>query len=66
MLNHSTVLSENPHFHPPASVAAPVGLEGVNRKPATRADSIPQRRIPAKQLSCKTCLGKCCIGRCRF
>jgi hypothetical protein len=66
MLNHSTILSESPHFHPPVSVAPPIALQGLVRKPAARAESTLQRCVPPKRLSCKTCLGKCCIGRCRF
>src|ERR1035438_1052192 len=66
MLNHSTILSESPHFHPPVSVAPPIMFEGVVRKPTARAESAPQRRVPPKRLCCKTCQGKCCIGRCRF
>jgi len=66
MLNHSTILSESPHFHPPANAAPPMMLEGIRRKPTPGTEPAPQRRAPTKQLSCKTCLGKCCIGRCRF
>jgi hypothetical protein len=65
MLNASTLLSEGSHFHPPASVAAPIPLQAVARRPLTRVEALPQPR-PSKRLSCKTCLGKCCIGRCRF
>jgi len=66
MLNHSTIVSESPHFHPPASAAPPIALQGVIRQRAASGESTPQRRVPPKRLSCKTCLGKCCIGRCRF
>ena len=66
MLNQSTIVSENPHFHPPASVAPPITLQGVIGKSAARAESTPQRRVPPKRIFCKTCLGKNCIGRCRF
>jgi hypothetical protein len=66
MLNQATIVSESAHFHPPASVAAPMTLQGVVRKPMASAESTPLRRVPLKRLSCKTCQGKCCIGRCRF
>jgi hypothetical protein len=66
MLNHSTVVSESPHFHPPVRVTQPISLQGFTQKAGARAETAPQRRVTSKQLSCKTCLGKCCIGRCRF
>jgi hypothetical protein len=65
MLNQSAIVSESPHFHPPASVAPPITLQGVVRKPAAR-ESTPQRILPSKRLCCQTCQGKSCIGRCRF
>ena len=34
MLNHSTIVSESPHYHPPASAAAPIMLQGVTQKPS--------------------------------
>jgi len=66
MLNHSTIVSESPHFHPHGSAAPPITLQGVVRKQGASAESAPQRRVAPKRLSCKTCQGKCCIGRCRF
>ncbi len=66
MLNHSTIVSESPHYHPPASAAAPIMLQGVTQKPSGAGKTTPQRHVPPKRISCKTCLGKCCIGRCRF
>jgi hypothetical protein len=66
MPNQSTILSENPQFHPSMSVATLLALEGGLRKPAARAESFPERRVLPKRVSCKTCQGKCCIGRCRF
>ncbi|MGC9946744.1 MAG: hypothetical protein ABSF64_10290 [Bryobacteraceae bacterium] len=66
MLNHSMIVSESPHFHPPASATPPITLQGFVRKSAANGDSASQGRILSKRLSCKTCLGKCCIGRCRF
>ena len=66
MLNHSTILSESPHFHPLASATPPIKLQVVFRKPAVNGESAALRRVPSKRLSCKTCLGNCCIGRCRF
>jgi hypothetical protein len=66
MLNHSTSVSESPHFHPPANATSPIMLHGVLPKFAPDGGSTPQRRVPPKRLCCKTCLGKACIGRCRF
>lgn len=66
MLNHSGIVSESPHFHPPASATPPITLQGVIRKPTANAADAPQRRVAPKRLCCKTCQGKACIGRCRF
>jgi len=66
MLIEFAALSENPQFHPPAGVPAPVAFKGTGQKLAAKTAPIPPRRIPVKRHSCKTCLGKCCVGRCQF
>jgi len=66
MLNRPNILRENAQFHPAASAARPITMEGVVRRPIGKVESVVQRRIPCRTLSCKTCLGKCCVGRCRF